>query len=272
MPPISGTIITFNEEDHIEACVASLQKVCAEVVVVDSLSTDRTVTLAEAAGARVVAQAYLGEGPQRNLTERLATHDWILALDADERLDDELEAAIRGLGLADPDEAYAFNRKSFVGPRWIRGPGFYPDFVTRLYNRTRAAYEPKPGHAGVQAPRVRRIPGHILHYTYDGLTDWISKINWLTSRDAQGMFSAGRPPSALRPVRSALAAAFRQLVLRGGLLRGADGWTITMTSMFRSYMKYAKLNELHEQAQSNRAGPGSAGDLQLGRLRDGGRR
>jgi hypothetical protein len=142
--------------------------------------------------------------------------------------------------------------------------------VTRLYNRTRAAYEPKPGHAGVKAPRVRRIPGHILHYTYDGLSDWISKINWLTSRDAQGMFNAGRPPSAFRPVRSALAAAFRQLVLRGGLLRGADGWTITMTSMFRSYMKYAKLNELHEQARADKAGP--SGDLQLGRLRDGGRR
>ena len=95
MTLITGTIITFNEEDHIEACVASLLKVCAEVVVVDSLSTDRTVELAIAAGARVIPQAYLGEGPQRNLTEKHATHDWILALDADERLDDELVAAIR---------------------------------------------------------------------------------------------------------------------------------------------------------------------------------
>lgn len=266
MTPISGTIITFNEEDHVEACIASLRRVCAEVVVVDSLSTDRTVALAEAAGARVLGQAYLGEGPQRNVTERAARHDWILALDADERLDDELVGVIEALALSDPDEAYAFNRKSFVGPRWIRGPGFYPDFVTRLYNRTRAAYEPKPGHAGVKAPRVRRVPGHLLHYTYDGLSDWIAKINWLTSRDAQGMYAAGRPPSALRPVSSALGAMFRQLVLRGGLFRGADGWTITMTSMFRSFMKYQKLNELHERAEA-------AGDnpLQLGAMRDAGR-
>lgn len=266
MTLITGTIITFNEEDHIEACIASLRRVCAEVVVVDSLSTDRTAELAIAAGARVIPQSYLGEGPQRNLTEKHASHDWILALDADERLDDELAAAIQGLPLMEPAEAYAFNRKSYVGPRWIRGPGFYPDFVTRLYNRTRAAYEPKPGHAGVLAPRVRRIPGHILHYTYDGLSDWIDKINWLTSRDARGMFDAGRPPSAAKPVLAATGAAFRQLILRGGLFRGADAWLITITSMFRSFMKYQKLNEIHEQ---HRAGGEASGDgLQLGKMRD----
>ena len=265
MQHITGAIITFNEEDQIEACIASLQRVCDDVVVVDSLSTDRTVELAIAAGARVIPQAYLGEGPQRNLTEKHAAHDWILALDADERLDDELAEAIRLLPLNDPADAYAFNRKSYVGPRWIRGPGFYPDFVTRLYNRTRAAYEPKPGHAGVLAPRVRRIPGHILHYTYDGLSDWIAKINWLTSRDAQGMFNAGRPASATKPVVSALAAGFRQLVLRGGVFRGTDGWLVTMTSMFRSFMKYEKLNELHEQQR--RGGPSASDGLQLGHIR-----
>ena len=248
MTLITGTVITFNEEDHIEACIASLLKVCAEVVVVDSLSTDRTAELAIAAGARVIPQAYLGEGPQRNLSEMHAANDWILALDADERLDDELAATILALPLADPTNAYAFNRKSYVGTRWIRGPGFYPDFVTRLYNRTRAAYEPKPGHAGVLAPQVCRMPGHILHYTYDGLSDWIAKINQVSSLDARGMYEAGRRPSRVKPVTSAMAAAFRALILRGGILRGADSWTIVMTSMFRAFLKYQKLNELHEQA------------------------
>ena len=270
MTPISGTIITYNEEDHIEACIASLRRVCAEVVVVDSLSTDRTVELAEAAGARVVAQAYAGEGPQRNRTEREAAHDWILALDADERLDDELVSSIGALGLDDASQAFAFNRKSYVGAHWIRGPGFYPDHVTRLYNRTRAAYEPKPGHAGVIAPRVRRVPGHILHYTYDGLSDWIAKINWITSRDAQGMFDAGRPPSRTRPVLAAAGAFFRQLVLRGGIFRGTDGWIVTMTSVFRSFMKYQKLNELHELEARGAAGRGEG--LQVGRWRDSGQK
>ena len=271
MTIITGTIITYNEEDHIEACIASLRRVCIEVVVVDSLSTDRTVELATAGGARVISQAYAGEGPQRNLTEREAGNDWILALDADERLDDELVAAIQQLDLADPAEAYSFNRKSYVGPHWIRGPGFYPDYITRLYNRTRAAYEPKPSHAGVIAPRVRRIDGHLLHYTYDGLSDWIAKINWITSRDAQGLFNAGHPPSAIRPLFAATGAFFRQLVLRGGLFRGADGCIVTMTSMFRSFMKYQKLNELHER--QNQPDAGAIGkSLQLGHIRESGHR
>ncbi len=271
MTPITGTIISYNEEDHIEACISSLRRVCAEVVVVDSLSTDRTVELATAAGARVINQAYQGEGPQRTVTEREAGHDWILALDADERLDDELVATIRKLVLADPAEAYAFNRKSYVGPHWIRGPGFYPDFVTRLYNRQRSAYESKPGHANVIAPRVRRIDGHILHYTYDGLSDWIAKINWITSRDAQGLFNAGHPPSALRPALSGIGAFFRQLFLRGGLFRGSDGWIVTMTSMFRSFMKYQKLNELHERQKQPGTLPDDKG-LQVGHIRESGER
>lgn len=267
MTAISGTIITYNEEDHVADCIESLRGVCDDIVVVDSLSTDRTCELAREAGARVVVQEYLGEGRQRNITERHARHDWILALDADERLDEEMAEAIRTLPLDDPGTAWAFRRKSFVGGRWICGPGWYPDSVVRLYNRTRAAYERKSGHASVRAPRVRRARGHILHYTYDGLSDWIAKINWLTSRDAQAMFDAGQPRSRLRPILSAAGAGFRQLILRGGLIRGADAWTITVTSVFRSYMKYAKLNELHDgEAGGRRKG------LQLGELRNASRR
>ncbi len=136
---ISGTIITFNEEDHIEAVIRSLQQVCDEVIVVDSLSTDRTVEIAESLGAKVVPQKYLGEGKQRNVTEEHAGHDWILALDADERLDEEMAATIRSLDFSDPDLGYEFNRKSYRGNHWMKGPGFYPDYLVRLYNKTRGS-------------------------------------------------------------------------------------------------------------------------------------
>lgn len=175
MKPISGTVITFNEEDHIGDCIESLRRVCVDVVVVDSLSTDRTVEIAESLGATVIEQEYLGEGKQRNLTEQHVRHDWILALDADERIDDEMCATIQLLSLDDQQVGYTFNRKSFVGQHWIQGPGFYPDYITRLYNRKCSSYEPKFGHAGVIAPRIEQASGHILHYTYDDLTDWIAK-------------------------------------------------------------------------------------------------
>lgn len=244
---ISGTVITFNEEDHIEAVISSLQKVCDEVVVVDSLSTDRTAEIAESLGAKVIMQKYLGEGKQRNVTEEHSSNDWILALDADERLDDEMVETIKSLSFDDPKIGYEFNRKSYRGNHWMRGPGFYPDYLVRLYNKTEGGYEPRFGHAGVKTPAKRRVPGHITHYTYDDISDWIARMNQVTSLDAQGMFERGRPPSNIRPVLSAFNAGFKKFILKGGIFRGIDGWTITLTSVFRTYMKYLKLNELHEQ-------------------------
>jgi glycosyltransferase involved in cell wall biosynthesis len=254
---ITGTIITYNEEDHIEACIRSLQQVCNEIVVVDSLSTDNTVAIAERLGAVVVPQKYLGEGKQRNVTEAHCNNDWILALDADERLDEEMIETIRQLPFDDERIGYEFNRKSYVGARWVKGPGFYPDYIVRLYNKKHAGYEPKFGHAGVIAPTVKRVPGHIIHYTYDNISDWIAKINQVSSLDAQGMYQRGKAPSNIKPVTSALSAFFRQFIIRGGMFKGIDGFTITMTSVFRSYIKYLKLNELHELAAAGKNKPES---------------
>jgi hypothetical protein len=146
--------------------------------------------------------------------------------------DDEMVNTVRSRPLNDPNTAYAFNRKSFVGQRWINGPGFYPHFVVRLYHRA---------------------SGHIIHYTYDDVTDWVAKINQVTSLDAQGMYEDGRPPSAFKLTLSALAAGVRELMLRGGILKGVNGHTIAMTSMFRCYLQYLKLNEL--QAANKRPSP-----------------
>lgn len=248
MPQISGVVITFNEEAKIADCIASLRQVCDDVTVVDSLSKDRTVEVAEALGARVVVNEFPGDGPQRNVGAEHAQQDWVLVLDADERIDDEMDRTIRGLALDDPDVAYAFNRKSFVGRHWIDGPGFYPDVLTRLYNRTRSRYEDRYQHATVVAPRIERAPGHILHFTYDDLSDWIQSIDFGSAWAARQMYDSGRGPSAWAPAVRALAAGVRQLFLRGGILKGLDGRTITATSMFNTYMKYLKLNEMHEAA------------------------
>lgn len=253
MPDISGVIIAFNEEAHIGACVTSLAQVCDEVVVVDSFSTDRTAERARAQGARVVEHAFGGDGPQRRVGEGAAEHDWILVLDADERIDGEMCRTIRELPLDAPQVAYAFNRKSFRGRHWIKGPGFHPDWVTRLYNRSCATYTERVMHATVEAPREERLPGHILHYTYDDISDWIGSIDQLSTWGARQLLKSGRRPSTWAPTLRALAAGVRQLVLRGGIFRGEDGRTVAMTSMFHTYMKYLKLNELHEKEDGGAA-------------------
>lgn len=252
MTAITGIIITLNEQDNVEDAIASLQPVCDEIIVVDSGSEDDTVALAEAAGARVIHQPYLGDGPQKAFAVPQARNDWILALDADERLDTDAVTAIGNLTLDDPSKAYRFRRRNFAGRHWIRAAGFYPDAVTRLYNRTTSGYLPKKAHSSVEAPEVVDIHAHLSHFTYRDLSHWITRIDQLSSRDAWAMKERGMTASAWRPGVHALTALFRKLILKGGLLQGQDGMTVAMTTAFHAYMKYAKLNELYENEQVER--------------------
>ncbi|MFC3283857.1 glycosyltransferase family 2 protein [Litchfieldella rifensis] len=251
MKPITGIVITLNEENNIAACVQSLFQVCDEVIVVDSLSRDDTVNIASAEGARVIEQAYLGDGPQKAFGVPYAKNDWILALDADERLDADAIALIETLDLRDPKQAFGFRRKNFVGRHWIRAAGFYPDPVVRLYNRTQAGYLPKKAHSAVQAPRITQTTAHIRHFTYHDLAHWIQRIDQLSSRDAWAMKERGMQPSPWRPAVHALTASIRKLILKGGLFQGSDGMTVAITTAFHAYMKYAKLNELHENERGH---------------------
>ncbi|RDB44652.1 glycosyltransferase family 2 protein [Halomonas sp. DQ26W] len=246
MTPITGIVITLNEEERIGDCIDSLMSVCNEVIVVDSLSQDDTVKIAESKGAIVLLQQYLGDGPQKAHGVPHASNDWILALDADERLDEDAVQAILSLSLDDPSVAYSFRRRNFCGNHWIKAAGFYPDKVIRLYNRTRSGYLPKKAHSSIQALRSEDTNAHIRHFTYDDLSHWIKRIDQLSTRDAWAMKERGIPPSTLRPAMHALSAVIRKLVLKGGLLQGSDGVTVAITTAFHAYMKYAKLNELHE--------------------------
>lgn len=254
MRPITATIITLDEADDIAACIESARRVCDEVVVVDSHSRDGTPEKARQLGARVIEQEYLGDGPQKDLGVAHARNDWILSLDADERLEEDAVAAIEklALGASGPD-AYALRRRNFVGAHWIRAAGFYPDYVVRLYDRRRARYSSAKAHARVLARSVVRLRAHIRHYTYRDYSHWLERINALSSRDAWALYERGRQPSRAAPALHAAGAALRKLVLKGGLVQGADGITVALTTTLFTFMKYQKLNELHERADSGRS-------------------
>lgn len=249
---ISATIIACNEAENIVACVESARSVCDEVlVVVDTKTTDETARLAEEAGARVFHQDYLGDGPQKAFAVPQASSDWILSLDADERLDDDAVNAIQALDLEQSEvDGYSLRRRNFVGNHWIRAAGFYPDCVIRLYHRQRAAYLPKRAHSSVDAKRITALSAHLVHYTYRDYAHWMERINALSSRDAWAMYERGKQPSKLAPATHALVALLRKLVFKGGIFQGMDGATVAITTAFHAYMKYLKLNELHEQKRS----------------------
>jgi glycosyltransferase involved in cell wall biosynthesis len=244
---ITGIIITLNEEAMIAGAIDSLRSVCDEIIVVDSHSTDRTREIAAREGAKILEQTYLGDGPQKAFGVPFASNDWILSLDADERLEDDATQYIQALALDDPERAYAFRRRNFVGAHWIRAAGFYPDSVTRLYNRTTAGYLPRKHHSRVEARRIEKVNAHITHFTYEDLSHWIRRIDELSALDAWAMKERGVRPSRSAPTVHAIAALLRKLIFKGGVFQGSDGMTVAVTTAFNAYMKYLKLNELHEQ-------------------------
>tara|TARA_B100000700_G_scaffold9873_1_gene9873 strand:- start:967 stop:1746 length:780 start_codon:yes stop_codon:yes gene_type:complete len=246
MNKITGTIITLNNEKLITDCIQSLKKVCDEIIVLDSLSSDRTIEISRELGAKTFLQEFLGDGPQKKKAATYAKNKWILSIDADERLEDELIDFINSLSLEDTNEtAFSFKRRNFCGSKWIKAASFYPDRVTRLYNREVVNYNTNTSHAFVEA-KAKKIDYHIIHFTYSSYTDWIDKINFYSSQSAKTMHIQGVKRSTIRPITHSLFAFFKKLIFKGGIFQGIDGFTVAITTMFNTYMKYTKLNELYD--------------------------
>lgn len=245
MASITGVIITLNEEKNIEACIHSLQRVCDEVIVVDSFSTDQTVALATQAGAKVYQQAYLGDGLQKNIGLQYASHHWILSIDADERLTDEAVKEIQALNLkSDQPIAYAFRRRNYIGSRWIKRCGWYPDYCTRLYNKERTRFKPVKQHAYVECDTPVKLNADLIHFSFKNLGELFAKPGRnFSSRSAKIMYQKGKRAHAYSPVVHGLNAFFRKYIFQLGFLAGIDGVTVSLSSAMNSYLKYAKLLE-----------------------------
>ncbi|WP_345979945.1 glycosyltransferase family 2 protein [Sulfurimonas sp. HSL3-2] len=242
---ITANIITLNEEKNITDVIKSVQEVCDEVLVVDSLSSDRTCEIAESLGAKVVKQAYLGDGPQKAFGAPLAKNDWILSIDADERLDKNAIEAIKNLDLENtPYDAFSFARKTFVGKHFIKL--WYPDRVTRLYNRKKCAFSTAGGHARVQTKNVKDLDADMLHYSYEDYSQMIKTTHKFITRGAKISHEEGKRVGVFDPFLHGMGALFKALVLKGGAFHGIHGWNVAVISAFSSYMKYALMLEMQE--------------------------
>ncbi|MGB5919238.1 glycosyltransferase family 2 protein [Arcobacter sp.] len=242
---ITANIITLNEEKNIEAVIKSVQKVCDEILVIDSLSTDRTCEIAEKLGAKVIKQEYLGDGPQKAFGEPFAKNNWILSIDADERLDLNAIEEIRNLDLENtPYDGFSFARKTYVGDNFIKL--WYPDRVTRLYNKNKCAYSKVKGHAKVEAKNICDLDADMLHYSYTDYVHMIKTTEKFIKRGAQISYDAGKRATSFDPFIHGVGALFKALVLKGGAFHGIHGWNVAVISAFSSYMKYALMLELQK--------------------------
>jgi glycosyltransferase involved in cell wall biosynthesis len=252
--PLSAVLITRNEEARLPGALDSVA-FCDEKLVVDCGSTDGTCALARRAGARVIVNApWPGFVAQRNLAVERACHDWVLCLDADERvtpaLRDEIEAArARGFDYA----GYRAPRVAFYLGRWVRATDWYPDLQLRLFDRRLGRWQGGHVHESVRVDgSVGRLRNEIEHHPYADIAEHLHTINDYTSLWAQQAFEAGRRTSALELVGASLWAFFRSYVFRGGLRLGRVGLTVSTLGAYYTFLKLAKLDERLRQAQRSR--------------------
>jgi len=239
--PISAVIITRDAAARIPAVLNAVE-MCDERLVLDSGSTDDTVALARAAGARVEHQSFLGYGPQKRRAVELARHDWILSLDADEVLDGDAQGSLVRLDLSDPAACWAIRRRTFVGQREIRHGAWRDERVLRLFNRTTAGFKAILVHEEVKSQRAPQVlAGSILHYSFADCRDVLSRSLRYAPLKAGILRAKGERVGAwMLPLRG-LAAFVKSYVLRSGWRDGGIGFIVALGRVIDSTLPRALL-------------------------------
>jgi glycosyltransferase involved in cell wall biosynthesis len=252
---LSVIVITKNEAHNIQACLQSVAW-CDEIIVVDSGSTDDTVALARSCSAQVVQTTdWPGYGPQKNMALSHAHSDWVLSIDADERVTPALRDEILAATASGTYGAYRLPRLSRFCGRFIRHAGWYPEPVLRLFRRGEARFSDDLVHERVVASgSVGMLREPLMHYTYADYTEVLTKIDRYSTLGARQAFERGKRATPWTAVVHGLWAFVRTYVFRAGFLDGAQGFGVALMLGEASYYKYIKLWYLQRDAGSRREG------------------
>jgi glycosyltransferase involved in cell wall biosynthesis len=242
--PLSVVLIAHNAAHQLEDCLASAA-FADELVLVDSGSTDATREVAARHGARVVSRDWLGYGRQKQFAVEQARHNWVLCLDADERVSPGLRASIERALAAPVAPVYRMPRcNRFLG-RWLRHGEGYPDWSPRLFDRRMARWSDDPVHEKVlYAVTPGTLEGDLLHDSAEDLARYLDKQNRYTTLAAEQLYERGRSAGAFELLASPVVRFFKFYVLRLGFLDGIAGLVHIGIGCMNSYMKYAKLIEM----------------------------
>lgn len=242
--PFSLVIITRNAAALLPTCLASAS-FADEIIVVDSGSTDDTVTIARAHGARIIEQAWLGFGRQKQFAVTQARNDWVLCLDADERVSGELKQSIQTALAAPQHHAYEMPRRNRFMGRWLHHGEGYPDLNLRLFDRRYAQWSDDAVHEHVLTrAAVGKLTGDLLHESQVNLREYLEKQNRYTSLQAERLYARGRRGSIAKLILSPILRFLKFYFLRLGFLDGVPGLVHILIGCQNSFMKNAKLLEL----------------------------
>ena len=241
---LSVVIITYNEEKNIRECLESVRRMADEIVIVDGNSTDQTLTIAkEYASVIKITDDWLGFGVQKNRALSLATSDWVLSLDGDERVSPELAEEISFLLKNQPSHnAYKIPRSSWFCGRFIKYSGWSPDYVLRLFNRQSAKFSNDLVHERVlfDGP-VKNLRHPLIHYSFRNFSQVLDKMDRYSTASAELLYANGVKASLTKAVMHGIWAFLRTYFFRAGFLDGAHGFALAVSNAEGTYYRYIKL-------------------------------
>lgn len=247
MEKLSIVIITKNEERNIERCLKSIVDIADDIVVVDSFSEDKTKEICEKYEVNIVQNEWLGYSNQKNLANKLAKYKWILSIDADEALDDELKESInkiktQGFG----SNYYEVSRLNNYCGKWIKHGSWYPDRKIRIFNKELSQWEGDI-HETInisEGIEVKCLKGKLLHYTFYTIGEHLSQINKFTELSSIKHYKAGKKENLLNAIIKSKLKFFRDYFIKLGFLDGKMGFVVCFLSSFSSFVKYLKIIQL----------------------------
>ncbi len=253
---VSVCLIARNEEKYIEQCLRSVKRVADEIILVDTGSTDRTVELAKQYTDKIVYREFRGYKDKHEYSDSMTTGDWILWMDADERVTPELRASIEALRQRDPatmpDGFWISRKTNFLG-RWVLHSGWFPDFQMRLYRKAASYWDGVAPHevAHVRG-RTEKLPGLLLHYTADDLSDYHRRVLTYATLSAEHLVKKGKSASGTEIFILPIAAFLRSYLIKRGFLDGIQGLIIAGFTAYGVFLRYAKVWEAGQDSKAPR--------------------
>jgi glycosyltransferase involved in cell wall biosynthesis len=251
---ISCVIITKNEEKNIERCILSIDGVADEIIIVDSFSTDRTEQICTNFNLKFVQTPWKGFAETKNYGNSLTSYSYILSIDADEALSENLKNEINNLKISGFDhDAYYIKRLTNYCGKWIRHCGWYPDKKLRLWNKELGSWK---GHIHEEISlktdcKISNLKGDLLHYSYYTINEHITQMISYTDLMAENNLLKGKNPSYLKMIISPLTKFLVSYFIRLGMLDGLYGFVISVLSCFATFLKYAKTKQLFIQRKNS---------------------
>jgi glycosyltransferase involved in cell wall biosynthesis len=244
MEKLSVVIISFNEEKNIGRCLDSVKEIADEIILLDSHSTDLTAAIAESKGAIVVKETFKGYIQQKNRAVELASHNFVLSLDADEALDPDLIDSIIRAKQQFRSPAYQMNRLSNYCGKFIRHGSWYPDAKVRLFDRRSARWGGINPHDKIvldEGIHGERLKGNILHYSYNTISEHVAQNNKFSSLAAESFYAKGKRTNLFKVFINPFWAFLQSYVVRAGFLDGLFGLVIAIQIAHLTFLKHLKL-------------------------------